>query len=111
MSYAGITKGTIALATAMLLAARRAGCGDELINELLRSQPQPFAGFQRSVPDMFNKAARWVSEIEEIAAFIGEAHAESGIYREMAVFYKQFADDVRTNPEVAASLVTMLKRD
>jgi 3-hydroxyisobutyrate dehydrogenase-like beta-hydroxyacid dehydrogenase len=109
MSYAGITKGTIALGAVMLLAAQRAGCGEILVAELARSQAQLFAGFQRSVPDMFDKAARWVPEIEEIAAFIGEDHQESAIYSEMATFYSRFAEDFRGAGEAALALSTMLK--
>src|SRR5438552_17566883 len=40
MSYAGITKGTTAIAAAMLLGAARFGCGEALIAELSSSQPE-----------------------------------------------------------------------
>jgi L-threonate 2-dehydrogenase len=109
MSYAGITKGTIALAAVMLLAAQRVGCGEILVAELARSQAQLLAGFQRSIPDMFDKAARWVPEIKEIAAFIGKDHQESAIYDEMANFYQHFAEDFRGAGEAALALSMMLK--
>jgi len=109
MSYAGITKGTIALGAVMLLAAQRAGCGDILVAELARSQAQAFAGFQRSIPDMFDKAARWVPEIAEIASFIGKDHQESAIYDAMAKFYERFAEDGGGTGEGAATLSAMLK--
>ena len=54
MRYAGITKGTIALG-AMMLAARRYGCAEALLEELAASQAQVLASFRRSIPDMFGK--------------------------------------------------------
>ena len=45
MSYAGIAKGTTAIA-AMLLGAARFGCGDALIAELGESQPEMLARFR-----------------------------------------------------------------
>ena len=40
MSYAGITKGTTAIASAMMLGAARFGCAEALIAELSESQPE-----------------------------------------------------------------------
>jgi L-threonate 2-dehydrogenase len=109
LGYAGITKGTIALGAAMLLAAYRAGCGDELVAELAASQAQVFAGFQRSIPDMFGKAARWVPELNEIAAFAGADRPEGGLYAQMAAFYGTMAADVAGEGALAALLSDMLK--
>lgn len=109
MSYAGVTKGTIALGAAMLLAAHRSGCGPELVAELAASQAQVFAGFQRSVPDMFGKAARWVPELHEIADFVGEDRPEHGIYDAMARFYASIAADVQGDGAMPAVLAEMLK--
>src|ERR1019366_8989077 len=60
MSYAGITKGLIALGSSMILAAERAGISDALRAELGASQANLLTGFARSIPDMFGKAYRWV---------------------------------------------------
>ncbi|WP_131113972.1 DUF1932 domain-containing protein [Lichenihabitans psoromatis] len=109
MSYAGITKGTIALGAAMLLAAHRAGCDEVLVAEMAVSQAQGLAAFQRSIPDMFGKAERWAPEIEEIAAFIGADHVEAGIYAEMASFYRVMAEDAKGDGALAATLSTILK--
>jgi 3-hydroxyisobutyrate dehydrogenase-like beta-hydroxyacid dehydrogenase len=68
MSYAGITKGLVALSSAMMLAATRAGAAEGFRAELARSQPQLLAWFGRMVPPMPDKAYRWVGEMEEIAA-------------------------------------------
>lgn len=109
MSYAGITKGTIALGAAMLLAAHRAGCDDALVTELSVSQAQVLAGLQRSIPDMFGKAERWAPEIDQIAAFIGAGRPEGGMYTEMADFYRVIAADLKRDGTVASTLSAILK--
>jgi putative dehydrogenase len=48
MSYAGITRGTIALGAAMMLAPRRAGCAEALLEALATSQAQVLASFRHS---------------------------------------------------------------
>ncbi len=94
LSYAGITKGLVAIATTMILAADRAGAGPALKAELAASQPQLLARFTRSVPDMYPKAYRWVEEMHAISEFIGEEFAESVIYQGAAGLYQRLADDV-----------------
>jgi len=93
MSYAGITKGLTALASAMILAAERSGAGEALHEELARSQKVLLDRFSRTVPDMFPKAYRWVAEMEEIASFLGEDRAESRIYQGIAGLYRRIAED------------------
>ncbi|HVJ53780.1 MAG TPA: DUF1932 domain-containing protein [Aliidongia sp.] len=93
MSYAGITKGMTALATAMILAATKAGVAGALAEELAASQAALLKTFTRSVPGMFPKAYRWVAEMEEIAAFSGDP-ATNEIYRGVAALYERVARDV-----------------
>lgn len=93
MSYAGITKGTTALASAMVLAATRFGAAADLRRELASSQPNLLAMFERSVPDMFPKAYRWVAEMEEIARFAGDDAAARRIYEGIALLYGRLAAD------------------
>ena len=90
MSYAGITKGLTALGSAMALGAAQAGAADALRAELAASQPGLVQYFARSVPDMFDKAYRWVAEMEEIADFLGDAPA-APIYLAMARHYEDLA--------------------
>lgn len=92
MSYAGITKGLIALATTMALAAERAGVADALRAELRKSQANLAASFSRSLPDMLGKARRWVPEMNEIADFVDDARPGSGAYRAFAALYGAVAD-------------------
>lgn len=92
MSYAGITKGLTALGSAMVLGAEAAGASGALHAELMASQPELMRYFGRSVPDMFDKAYRWVAEMEEISAFLGDSPA-SGIHAAMARLYDALAQD------------------
>ncbi|WP_371826461.1 DUF1932 domain-containing protein [Caballeronia sp. M1242] len=93
MSYAGITKGLTALGSAMSLAALRNGAGQALFDELRESQPELAAWLAGNVPRMPPKAYRWVAEMEEIAAFIGDAYPEHRIYDGAAGLYARLAND------------------
>jgi len=93
MSYAGITKGFTALGAAMMLAATRAGTADDLRAELSASQPALFGWLTRQVPNMYSKAYRWVAEMEEIAAFVGEDPAAGQFYQGAARLYERLAAD------------------
>ena len=68
MCYGGITKGTVALLTELLLAARRLGVEEVLDAELRASQPAIRDWIMRFLPVMPPKAYRWVPETREIAA-------------------------------------------
>ena len=91
MSYAGITKGTTAIASAMLLGAARFGCGEALIAELTESQPEMLARFRESIPRMYDKAYRWVAEMEEISDFLGQNPPSRDIYAAVARLYADLA--------------------
>ncbi len=103
MSYASITKGLTAIASASIIAAAKYGASDALFAELSASQKGLLPAIQRSVPDMFPKAYRFVGEMEEIADHFGrESSAE--IYRGMAKLYQEIADDMAAGgkSEIAA---------
>ena len=93
MSYAGITKGFTALGAAMMLAATRAGTADALVAEMTVSQPALLKWLTTQMPRMHSKAYRWVAEMEEIAAFVGEDHPGSGFYQSAARLYEAIAVD------------------
>src|SRR5215831_14219596 len=92
MSYAGITKGTTAIASAMLLGAARFGCSEALIAELTESQPQMLAHFRNSIPRMYDKAYRWVAEMEEISDFLDANAPSRDIYAAVARLYAYLAE-------------------
>ena len=103
MSYGGITKGCTAIASAMMLAASRAGAARGLRDELADSQPALTPWFERQIPGMYQKAYRWVAEMREIAEFAGEDAATAALYEAIAQFYERLAaDDAGSKKEVGA---------
>jgi len=91
MSYAGITKGTTAIAAAMLLGAARFGCGEALIAELSKSQPEMLKRMRSSIPTMYDKAYRWIGEMEEISDFHGPNKPAADMYMAIARLYELLA--------------------
>lgn len=112
MSYAAITKGLTAIASASILAAARYGASDALYAELSGSQKNVLPAIARSVPDMFDKAYRFVGEMEEIADHFGRA-SSAEIYTGMAKLYQEIADDQASGgkADVAALAAFFRKRD
>lgn len=108
MSYAGINKGLIGLATTMLLAAAKSGADRALMSELAESQPQLLAKLSTSIPDMYPKAYRWVAEMEEIAAFLGANAPGARVFDGMAAVFKKMAVDNSSEQGLAAALSEML---
>jgi len=68
MCYAGLTKGTWTLHTAVLVAAERLGLSAELKDEFLFSQAPAYALMEARIPRLPADAERWVGEMEQIAA-------------------------------------------
>lgn len=101
MAYGGITKGLIAIGSAMLLGATRAGVADDLRAEMGRSQANLLAGFAKSIPDMFPKAGRWVAEMEEIAEFLGADTPQGRMFGQIAALYAHLASG-EGEPDIAA---------
>jgi len=73
MCYGGVTKGTVALLTELLIVARRLGVEDVLDEEMRGSQPAIRDWILRNLPSMPPKAYRWVPETGEIAATFAAA--------------------------------------
>lgn len=95
MSYAGITKGFTALGTAMMLAASRGGSAAALKAELAESRPDLLRYLSNQVPGMYSKAYRWVAELDEIAAFVGEEFPERDMLQAAARLYDRIAEDFK----------------
>ncbi|TFK48615.1 6-phosphogluconate dehydrogenase C-terminal domain-like protein [Heliocybe sulcata] len=85
MSYAGIQKGLTGLTTTVILAAHASSpaTAQALISEMSLSQPALLQRTTKSIPDMLPKAYRWVGEMEEISAFVGES-GENNIHKGLA---------------------------
>jgi putative dehydrogenase len=109
MSYAGITKGFTALGAAMMLAATRGGSAAALKAELAESQPALLGYLSRQTPAMYAKAYRWVAELEEIAEFVGNDHAEHAMLTAAARLYERIAEDVEGENKETGALDEFLK--
>jgi 3-hydroxyisobutyrate dehydrogenase-like beta-hydroxyacid dehydrogenase len=93
MSYAGITKGFTALGAAMMLAATRGGSAEALKAELAESRPDLLRYLSNQMPGMYAKAYRWIAELDEIAAFVGDEFAENEMLQAAARLYDRIAED------------------
>ena len=109
MSYAGITKGFTALGAAMMLAATRGGSAAALNAELAESQPALLGYLNRQVPSMYSKAYRWVAELEEISAFVGDDHAEHAMLEAAARLYERIAADYDGDKQEIGKLDKFIK--
>jgi 3-hydroxyisobutyrate dehydrogenase-like beta-hydroxyacid dehydrogenase len=110
MSYAGITKGFTALGTAMMLAASRGGSAEALKAELAESRPDLLHYLANQVPGMYSKAYRWVAELDEIAAFVGEEFPERDMLQAAARLYERMAEDFEDRKEEIGKLDRFLEK-
>jgi 3-hydroxyisobutyrate dehydrogenase-like beta-hydroxyacid dehydrogenase len=91
LSYAGLTKGLTALGTAMFLGAAASGSDGALIAELGESQKEMLAWLRRQIPGSYDKAYRWVAEMQEISEFLEPNDGAAQIYAGAAQLYEFIA--------------------
>jgi 3-hydroxyisobutyrate dehydrogenase-like beta-hydroxyacid dehydrogenase len=91
MCYAALTKGTTALGTELLIAARKLGVDKVLENEFKGSQADKYEALLKGTAGMPFKAYRWVPEMNEIAKTFGDAGMTPKIYQGAAELYAQIA--------------------
>jgi 3-hydroxyisobutyrate dehydrogenase-like beta-hydroxyacid dehydrogenase len=120
MCYGAITKGTSALLTELLVAARRLGVEDVLDKELVESQPAIRDWILRNLPSMPPKAYRWVPETREIADTFEAAGLTPLMMRGAAEIYAAIAatatgrespEEGRTRGRKGAEVVAALEAD
>ena len=109
MCYAGLTKGTWTLYTAVLTAAEAMGLGDDLAAEFQNSQRDAYARMQSIVPRLPADSARWIGEMEEIAATFDDAGVTPGFHQGAAAMFRllaatPFADETRETYDSNRSL-------
>jgi hypothetical protein len=104
MCYAGINKGVTAVATAMILAATRAGAAPALRQEMSESLPELLNTLSHRVPDMLPKAYRWVAEMQEIAGFSAADPAAASIFTAFAQLYERISHDLTGDEQESAQL-------
>ena len=109
MVYAGLTKGTMTLHTAMLLAAHQLGVYGELIAEYEDSQQAALAAMRARVPRIPADAGRWIGEMEEIAATLASVGVTPGFHDGAAEIYRvlartPFAAETRETLELSRTI-------
>ena len=92
-----------------MLAAMRAGCADDLFNELQFSQKEILAWFKYQMPHMPRRAYRWVAEMHEIASFVDEdCPGACEIFEGAARFYERIAEDFAAHKKDVSALALFL---
>jgi 3-hydroxyisobutyrate dehydrogenase-like beta-hydroxyacid dehydrogenase len=92
MVYAASTKGTTALWTELLLAARALGLDDALAEELAQSRANVAQQVMASIPSVPRRSRRWIGEMEEIAATFQEVGLTPRILQGAADIYRLIGD-------------------
>jgi 3-hydroxyisobutyrate dehydrogenase-like beta-hydroxyacid dehydrogenase len=110
MVYAASTKGTTALWTELLVAARALGLDDALAAEFAMSRSDVSRQLMGSIPSMPRRARRWVGEMEEIATTFADLGltpdmllGAAGMYR--LVGETPLADQTSREPDPALSTI------
>lgn len=121
MTYAALTKGTMTLHAAVLLAAWQLGLHEELSAELQASQSQAWSRMG-IIPFLPADAGRWIGEMEEIAATFREAGVPDDFHRGAAEIFRlldatpyasetrETLDRSRSLEQTLATLAEQLKR-
>lgn len=109
MCYAGLTKGTWSLHTAVLLAAEQMGLSAELRGEFEISQQPTLAIMEARVPRLPADAGRWIGEMEEIAASFRDVGVPSGFHDGAAEIFRllaqtPFAEETRETMDMDRGL-------
>ncbi|MEM7745281.1 MAG: DUF1932 domain-containing protein [Pseudomonadota bacterium] len=91
MVYAAGTKGVWTLQTALLLTAARQGVLAPLLSELEYSQAAQLRAMQARIPFLPADSARWVPEMEEIAATFADAGVTDGFHKGAAEIFDLLA--------------------
>lgn len=113
MAYAGLTKGTWTLHTAVLLAAQQLGVLPELLDELNFSQSGALSIMRDRIPRLPADSGRWLGEMEEITATFAGAGVPSGFHKGATEIFRvlsitPFASETRETMDAGRSLEAAL---
>lgn len=109
MVYAALTKGTWTLQTAVLMAARRLGVLDPLLEEFRYSQSATLSGMRGRTPFLPADSERWVPEMQEIAATFASAGVTPDFHNGAASIFEvlaktPFASETRATLDTSRTL-------
>jgi hypothetical protein len=116
MVYASSTKGTTALWTELLVAARALGLDAALAAEFAESRSDVAARITGGIPGMPRRARRWVGEMEEIATTFADLGLTPLILQGAADMYRfvgdtPLADQTSRDPDPALDDVLATLRE
>ena len=114
MCYAGLTKGTWTLHTAVLLAAEMQGLTADLRTEFEYSQQQALAQMETRIPHLPVDSGRWIGEMEEIAKTFADAGVTPGFHEGAADIFRllsqtPFASETRETMDESRTLEETLR--
>lgn len=107
MAYASLTKGLAAVGANLGAFDLEPEILSALNAEFRASQPELSAWLARMTPTIHAKAYRWVNEMEQIAATLGETPG-AGIYEAAARFYQAVAADYEAGDTAKAEQTAAL---
>jgi 3-hydroxyisobutyrate dehydrogenase-like beta-hydroxyacid dehydrogenase len=113
MVYGALTKGFSAISTELLMAARKMGLYEFLVEEFELSQAEFYGRMKRSVPIMPSKSRRWVGEMEEIAETFESLNMTPKMYQGAADMYRlvggtSLADETPENMDRSRTLTQVI---
>ena len=113
MVYGALTKGFSVISTELLMAARKMGLYEVLVEEFELSQVEFYGRMKRSVPIMPSKSRRWVGEMEEIAETFRSLNMTPKIYQGAAEMYRlvggtSLADETPENMDRSRTLTQVI---
>lgn len=88
MAYAALTKGMAAISTELLIAAKRMGLYDALVDAFQARQSVLYQRIARTLPSMPTRSRRWIGEMEEIATTFEALGLTPKIYQGIAELYR-----------------------
>ena len=103
MCYAGLTKGSNALRTAVLVSGEMLGIGTELKEVLSTTQKQQWEAMNSAVPFLSCDAGRWSGEMEQIAETFASAGVTDQIHKGAADIFR-FLDSTPLGVETRESV-------
>lgn len=109
MCYAGLTKGTWTLQTAILLAGEMLEVGPQLRDEFQISQQAALTAMRERIPRLPADSGRWIGEMEEIAATFADVDVPSGFHEGAAEIFRilaqtPFASETRETMDASRTL-------
>lgn len=88
MTYAALTKGVAAISAELLIAAKRMGLYEALVDAFQTRQSVLYQRITRTLPSMPSRSRRWIGEMEEIANTFQALGLTPKIYQGLADLYR-----------------------